>query len=155
LIYFAVKSMPATGMIMINLAMAMAMVGGVFSVAVGGGVISVASMGGFITLFGVATRNGLLLVDNYNHRLATGMPLQEVIVEGSMERFGGHFANGVILGLRDGATGIRQWRWQGNPATLGGGGVGGLIHLHGVNAPGDSCPILPVWSVSGTKASSI
>jgi Cu/Ag efflux pump CusA len=43
-------------------------------------------MVGFITLFGVATRNGLLLVDNYNHRLATGMPLKEVIVEGSMER---------------------------------------------------------------------
>jgi CzcA family heavy metal efflux pump len=84
LIYFAVKSMPATGMIMINLPLAM--VGGVFSVAVGGGVISVASMVGFITLFGVATRNGLLLVDNYNHRLATGMPLKEVIVEGSMER---------------------------------------------------------------------
>ena len=84
LIYFAVKSIPATGMIMINLPLAM--VGGVFSVAISGGVISVASMVGFITLFGVATRNGLLLVDNYNHRLATGMPLKEVILEGSMER---------------------------------------------------------------------
>jgi Cu/Ag efflux pump CusA len=46
----------------------------------------VASMVGFITLFGVATRNGLLLVDNYNNRLAEGLPLKEVIVEGSMER---------------------------------------------------------------------
>jgi Cu/Ag efflux pump CusA len=43
-------------------------------------------MVGFITLFGVATRNGLLLVDNYNNKLADGMPLQKVIVEGSMER---------------------------------------------------------------------
>ncbi|HEY9606150.1 MAG TPA: efflux RND transporter permease subunit, partial [Allocoleopsis sp.] len=33
-----------------------------------------------------ATRNGLLLVDNYNHKLATGMPLREVLIEGSMER---------------------------------------------------------------------
>ncbi len=84
LIYFAVKSIPATLMIMINLPLAL--VGGVISVALSGGVISVASMVGFITLFGVATRNGLLLVDNYNHKLASGMPLQKVLFEGSMER---------------------------------------------------------------------
>lgn len=84
LIYFAVKSIPATIMIMINLPLAL--VGGIISVALGGGIISVASMVGFITLFGVATRNGLLLVDNYNTKLATGMPLQKVLVEGSTER---------------------------------------------------------------------
>ncbi|NUN66777.1 efflux RND transporter permease subunit (plasmid) [Pseudanabaena biceps] len=84
LIYFAVKSIPATFMIMINLPLAL--VGGVISVALGGGIISVASMVGFITLFGVATRNGLLLVDNYNTKLAKGIPLQTVLVEGSLER---------------------------------------------------------------------
>lgn len=84
LIYMAVKSIPATIMIMVNLPLAL--IGGVISVAITGGVISVASMIGFITLFGVATRNGLLLVDNYNQKLATGMPLVQVLVEGSMER---------------------------------------------------------------------
>jgi Cu/Ag efflux pump CusA len=84
LIYFAVNSIPATLMIMINLPLAL--IGGVIAVASSGGIISVASMVGFITLFGVATRNGLLLVDNYNHRIAQGLPLREVIVEGSMER---------------------------------------------------------------------
>ncbi|MGI8499559.1 MAG: efflux RND transporter permease subunit, partial [Hassallia sp.] len=84
LIYFAVKSIPATLMIMINLPLAL--VGGVISIALSGGVISVASMVGFITLFGVATRNGLLLVDNYNNKLATGMALHKVLLEGSMER---------------------------------------------------------------------
>lgn len=84
LIYFAVQSIPATVMIMVNLPLAL--VGGVISVALGGGIISVASMVGFITLFGVATRNGLLLVDNYNHRLAKGQPLKQVLFEGSMER---------------------------------------------------------------------
>lgn len=84
LIYFAVKSIPATVMIMVNLPLAL--IGGVISVALSGGIISVASMVGFITLFGVATRNGLLLVDNYNNRLAEGIPFKQVIVEGSMER---------------------------------------------------------------------
>ncbi|PSB59299.1 CusA/CzcA family heavy metal efflux RND transporter, partial [filamentous cyanobacterium CCP1] len=84
LMYFAVKSVAGMLMIMINLPLAL--VGGIFSIALGGGIVSVASLVGFITLFGVATRNGLLLVDNYNNKLAQGIPLQEVIVEGSMER---------------------------------------------------------------------
>lgn len=84
LMYFAVKSVAAMLMIMINLPLAV--VGGIFSIALGGGIISVASLVGFITLFGVATRNGLLLVDNYNNKLAQGMSLQKVIFAGSMER---------------------------------------------------------------------
>lgn len=84
LMYFAVKSVAAMLMIMINLPLAV--VGGIFSIALSGGVISVASLVGFITLFGVATRNGLLLVDNYNQKLAQGMSLHAVIIEGSMER---------------------------------------------------------------------
>jgi nickel/cobalt tolerance cation efflux system protein len=84
LMYFAVKSIPAMLMIMVNLPLAL--VGGIFSIAISGGVISVASLVGFITLFGVAVRNGLLLVDNYNQKLAKGIPFQQVIREGSMER---------------------------------------------------------------------
>ncbi|MBE9156444.1 efflux RND transporter permease subunit [Nodosilinea sp. LEGE 06152] len=84
LMYFAVKSVLGMVMIMVNLPLAL--VGGIASIALGGGVVSVASLVGFITLFGVATRNGLLLVDNYNTKLAQGMPLREVIVEGSSER---------------------------------------------------------------------
>jgi CzcA family heavy metal efflux pump len=84
LMYFAVKSLAATIMIMLNLPLAVT--GGIFSVAVGGGILSVASMVGFITLFGVATRNGLLLVDNYNQKIAQGMPLRTVLYTGSMER---------------------------------------------------------------------
>ncbi|MGB5959291.1 MAG: efflux RND transporter permease subunit [Coleofasciculaceae cyanobacterium] len=84
LMYFAVKSIAAMLMIMINLPLAI--VGGIFSVAIGGGILSVASMVGFITLFGVATRNGLLLVENYNSKFAINMPLKQVLFEGSMER---------------------------------------------------------------------
>jgi CzcA family heavy metal efflux pump len=84
LMYYSIKSIPSTIIIMVNLPLAL--VGGVFSVALGGGVISVASMVGFITLFGIATRNGLLLVDNYNTKLAEGIPYKQVIIEGSKER---------------------------------------------------------------------
>jgi CzcA family heavy metal efflux pump len=84
LMYFAVKSIPSTLMILINLPLAL--VGGIISVALTGGILSVASLVGFITLFGVATRNGLLLVDNYNIRFAAGQPLKQVLSEGSMER---------------------------------------------------------------------
>ncbi|WP_230967520.1 efflux RND transporter permease subunit [Nostoc commune] len=58
ILYFAVKSIPATIMILINLPLAL--IGGVISIALTSGIISVASMVGFITLFGVAARNGVL-----------------------------------------------------------------------------------------------
>lgn len=84
LIYFAVKTIPATLAIMINLPLAL--IGGLISVVLAGGIISVASLVGFITLFGVATRNGLLLVDNYNAKLLAGIPMRETIIKGSSER---------------------------------------------------------------------
>ncbi len=74
LMFFSVKSLPATLAIMINLPLAL--VGGIISIKLTGGVISIASLIGFITLFGVAVRNGLLLVDNYNHQFAQGIPLK-------------------------------------------------------------------------------
>jgi cation efflux system protein involved in nickel and cobalt tolerance len=80
----SVKSLPATVAIMLNLPLAL--IGGVVAVLLTGGVLSIASLIGFITLFGIAVRNGLLLVDNYNRRHAAGQPLGEVIREGSLER---------------------------------------------------------------------
>jgi cation efflux system protein involved in nickel and cobalt tolerance len=84
LMYFSVNSLPATIAIMVNLPLSL--VGGIISILLTGGVMSVASLIGFITLFGVAVRNGLLLVDNYNSKLAEGMEMKEVILKGSLER---------------------------------------------------------------------
>ena len=84
LMFFSVKSLPATIAIMINLPLAL--VGGILSIILTGGVISIASLVGFITLFGVAVRNGLLLVDNYNAKFSQGMHPKDVIVKGSLER---------------------------------------------------------------------
>jgi HME family heavy-metal exporter len=50
-------------------------------------VISIASMVGFITLFGIAVRNGILLVNHYQHLMTEeGVPMHEAIVQGSLER---------------------------------------------------------------------
>ncbi|MBP0003939.1 MAG: efflux RND transporter permease subunit [Cyanobacteria bacterium SBC] len=84
LMYFSVKSLPATIAIMLNLPLAI--VGGIVAILLTGGVLSVASLIGFITLFGVAVRNGLLLVDNYNRKFADRMSLQQAVTKGSMER---------------------------------------------------------------------
>ena len=84
LMVVSVKSLPATAAIMLNLPLAL--IGGVVAVLLTGGVLSIASLIGFITLFGIAVRNGLLLVDNYNRRHGSGQPLGEVIWEGSLER---------------------------------------------------------------------
>ncbi|QLE46124.1 efflux RND transporter permease subunit (plasmid) [Nostoc sp. C052] len=99
IMYLSVKSIPSTVMIMINLPLAL--VGGVFSVALTGGVISIASLVGFITLFGVATRNGLLLVDNYNTKITEGIPLKDVLIKGSMERL-----NAILMTAFTSALGL-------------------------------------------------
>jgi cation efflux system protein involved in nickel and cobalt tolerance len=99
LMFFSVKSLPATIAIMINLPLAL--VGGIASIALSGGVISIASLIGFITLFGVAVRNGLLLVDNYNNKFAQGMHPKDVIVSGSMERI-----NAILMTALTSALGM-------------------------------------------------
>ncbi len=99
LMFFSVKSLPATVAIMINLPLAL--VGGIASILLTGGVMSIASLIGFITLFGVAVRNGLLLVDNYNHRFAQGMPLKTVIIGGSLDR-----VNAILMTALTSALGM-------------------------------------------------
>lgn len=99
LMSFSVKSLPATIAIMLNLPLAL--VGGILSIALTGGVISIASLVGFITLFGVAVRNGLLLVDNYTSKFAQGMHLKEVIARGSLER-----VNAILMTALTSALGM-------------------------------------------------
>ncbi|MBP0016591.1 MAG: efflux RND transporter permease subunit [Cyanobacteria bacterium SBLK] len=99
LMFFSVKSFPATIAIMVNLPLAL--VGGLLSIIVSGGVISVASLIGFITLFGVAIRNGLLLVDNYNKKFARGIPLKEAIARGSLDR-----VNAILMTALTSALGM-------------------------------------------------
>ena len=104
--YFSVGSIPSTIMIIINLPLAL--VGGVVAVALTDSTLSIASLVGFVTLFGVATRNGLLLVDNYNTKFAEGMPIQEILIQGSMERL-----NAILMTAFTSALGLAPLVFQG------------------------------------------
>lgn len=85
LLWSALRSQRDAALVMVNLPLAL--IGGVLVVAAGGGVLSVASLVGFVTLFGIATRNGILLVTHYHHLVQhEGADLTEAVVRGSEER---------------------------------------------------------------------
>jgi CzcA family heavy metal efflux pump len=71
-------------LIMVNLPLAL--IGGVTALVASGGVLNVASLVGFITLFGIAVRNGILLVSHYNRLMLEGESRREAVLRGSIER---------------------------------------------------------------------
>ena len=84
LIYTEFKHAAQSGVILLNLPLAL--IGGVFALMITTGEISIPAIIGFISLFGIATRNGMLLIGRYNRLRQEGMPLQESIVHGSLDR---------------------------------------------------------------------
>lgn len=85
LLWAALRSGRDAVLVMVNLPLSL--IGGVAVVSAGGGVLWVASLVGFITLFGIATRNGILLVTHYHHLMADeGATLADAVLRGSEER---------------------------------------------------------------------
>lgn len=84
ILYVAFGAFRPALFIMVNLPLAL--IGGIWSVYFSSGVISVASLVGFITLFGIATRNGILMISHYGNLLDEGVEFREAVVRGSMER---------------------------------------------------------------------
>ena len=84
LLYQEFKDFKLAGIILLNLPLAL--IGGVFSIYFTSGILSIPAIIGFITLFGIATRNGILLISNYQ-KLDTGThSLKEMIIRGSSDR---------------------------------------------------------------------
>ena len=86
ILYSAFRSTRDAAIIMINLPLAL--IGGVAGVFLGGGVLSIAALIGFIALFGIATRNGIMLVSRIRHlREDEGVvDVREAVVRGSVDR---------------------------------------------------------------------
>ncbi|MDX2046394.1 MAG: efflux RND transporter permease subunit [Chitinophagaceae bacterium] len=97
LLYMEFKNIKISTIILLNLPLAL--IGGVLSVWLTSGILSIPAIIGFITLFGVATRNGILLVSHYKTLQAEGMSLYDTIIIGSKDRLSPILMTALTAGL--------------------------------------------------------
>ena len=97
LLYLAMGSMRLSILVILNLPLAL--IGGVVSVFLTGGVLSIPSMVGFILLFGIAVRNGIILVSHINALRKEGMPLYDAVMKGASERISPVLMTALTTGL--------------------------------------------------------
>lgn len=84
LLYGQFKNVRQASAVLLNLPLAL--IGGVFSIFFADGIISIPAIIGFISLFGIATRNGMLLIDRYNELRQSGLSLHDAVMRGSLDR---------------------------------------------------------------------
>lgn len=84
LLYNEFKDARESGVVLLNLPLAL--IGGVLILRLTSGEISIPAIIGFISLFGIATRNGMLLISHYTQLRSEGMPLYRAVVQGSLDR---------------------------------------------------------------------
>ena len=85
LLYHEFRSVKESGVILLNLPLAL--IGGVFALVITTGEVSIPAIIGFISLFGIATRNGMLLISHYNHlQKEEGLNVYDSVLQGSLDR---------------------------------------------------------------------
>ncbi len=85
LLYHEFRSVKESAIILINLPLAL--IGGVFALLITTGEVSIPAIIGFISLFGIATRNGMLLISHYNHlQREEGYGVYDSVIRGSLDR---------------------------------------------------------------------
>ncbi|MCQ2307729.1 MAG: efflux RND transporter permease subunit [Bacteroidales bacterium] len=84
LLYGEFKNVTLSAITLLNLPLAV--IGGVFAIYISSGVVSIPAIIGFITLFGIATRNGILLISRYQVCENKGESLRQAIIDGSKDR---------------------------------------------------------------------
>lgn len=84
LLYGQFKNVRQASAVLLNLPLAL--IGGVFAIFFADGIISIPAIIGFISLFGIATRNGMLLIDRYNELRQGGLSLHDAVMRGSLDR---------------------------------------------------------------------
>lgn len=97
LLYAEFSDFKLSAIVLINLPLAL--IGGIVIVYFTSGIISIASTIGFISLFGIAARNGILLVSRYQVLLEEGHNLKETIIEGSLDRLNPILMTALTTGL--------------------------------------------------------
>jgi len=97
LLYGEFKNLSLSAIILLNLPLAL--IGGIFAVWIDSAVISIPAIIGFITLFGIATRNGILLISKYQHLLEAGETRKDLILHGSIDRLNPIIMTALTSGL--------------------------------------------------------
>ncbi len=97
ILYLQFGKMKHSLLILVNLPLAM--IGGIWSVYFTSGIISIASLVGFITLFGIATRNGILLIAHFQTLEKENNNFREVVIQGSLERLNPILMTAITAGL--------------------------------------------------------
>ena len=97
LLFLAMGSFRLSLLVMLNLPLAL--IGGIVSIFLTGGVLSIPSMVGFILLFGIAVRNGIILVTHINALRSEGMSLYDAVMKGAEERISPVLMTALTTGL--------------------------------------------------------
>lgn len=97
LLYLEFGSLRTALLVMVNLPFAL--IGGILIVWFTSGIVSIASLVGFITLFGIATRNGILMVSHFQYLRREGKEFMQAIRQGAMERLNPILMTALTAGL--------------------------------------------------------